>query len=296
GLQYFDMNKAIDERPTYVVFNGAVGSLVGDNALTAGVGERVRLFIGNGGPNLVSSFHVIGEIFDTVYQEGGDHPSHNVQTTLIPAGGAAIVEFKVEVPGTYVLVDHSIFRAFNKGALGMLKVDGPEDQIVYSGKEVDAVYLGKAAEGGDSEQRVAELRAEMDEEIKGNPRIATLTKEIQIAKGKGVYMQTCFVCHQMNGEGVPAQIPPLAKSDFLAQLTDEEAIHNVLAGRTGEVVVNGKKYNGTMTPLNYLSDDQIANVLTYVRNSFGNEGSPISPAQVRKVRATTAPPEANPFE
>ena len=68
-----------------------------------------------------------------------------MQTTLIPAGGAAIVEFKVEVPGTYILVDHSLFRAFNKGALGMLKVDGPANQLVYSGKEVDAVYLGKAA-------------------------------------------------------------------------------------------------------------------------------------------------------
>ena len=80
---------------------------------------------------------------------------------MIPAGGAAIVEFKVEVPGTYVLVDHSLFRAFNKGALGMLRVDGPPNQLVYSGKEVDAVYLGKAAGGSESEKRVAALKAEM---------------------------------------------------------------------------------------------------------------------------------------
>jgi len=296
GLQYFDLNKAIDERPTYVVFNGSVGSLVGDNAIRANVGEKVRLFVGNGGPNLISSFHVIGEIFDTVYQEGGTHPSHNVQTTLIPAGGAAIVEFKVEAPGTYVLVDHSLFRAFNKGALGMLKVEGPTDQIVYSGKEVDAVYLGKAAEGGDSEKRVAELRAEVAAEIKGNPRIATLSKQIQMTKGRGVYMQTCFVCHQMNGEGVAAQIPPLAKSDFFDKMTNKEAIHTVIAGRTGEVIVNGKKYNGTMTPLNYLTDEQIANVLTFVRNSFGNEGAAVLPDEVKNVRATIAPPEANSFE
>jgi nitrite reductase (NO-forming) len=296
GLQYFDMNKAIDEKPTYVLFNGAVGALVGDKAITAKSGETVRLYVGNGGPNLTSSFHVIGEIFDTVYLEGGTQKSHNVQTTMIPSGGSAIVDFKVEVPGTYILVDHSLFRAFNKGAIGMLKVEGPTDQIVYSGKEVDAVYLGKAAEGADSEKRVAELRAEVAAEIKGNPKIATLTKEIQIEKGRGVYMQTCFVCHQMNGEGVPAQIPPLAKSDYFAKMSNEEAIHTVIAGRTGEVIVNGKKYNGTMTPLNYLSDDQIANVLTYVRNSFGNEGGAISMAEVKKVRATIAPPEANPFE
>ena len=296
GLQYFDMNKATDERPTYVLFNGAVGSLVGDKALTAKVGEKVRLYVGNGGPNLTSSFHVIGEIFDTVYLEGGSQKSHNVQTTMIPSGGSAIVDFKVEVPGTYILVDHSLFRAFNKGAIGMLKVEGAANQIVYSGKEVDAVYLGKAAAGGDSEKRITELRAEVAAEIKGNPKIATLTKEIQVEKGRGVYMQTCFVCHQMNGEGVPAQIPPLAKSDYFARMTDDEAIHTVIAGRSGEVIVNGKKYNGTMTPLNYLNDDQIANVLTYVRNSFGNEGTSVSAEDVKRVRATIAPPAANPFE
>src|SRR5215831_11144494 len=134
------MQKAIDERATYVVFNGSEGALVGDRALTANVGERVRMFVGNGGPNLVSSFHVIGEIFDRVFQEAGDRATHNVQTTLIPAGGAAIVELGLEVPGTFVMVDHSIFRAFNKGALGMLKVNGPENKEIYSGREVDEVY------------------------------------------------------------------------------------------------------------------------------------------------------------
>src|SRR6185295_51877 len=87
GLQQFDMTKAVDERPPYVVFNGSVGSLVGERAITARAGENVRLFVGNGGPNLVCSFHVIGEIFDAVYQEGGTVPNQrNVQTTLIPAG------------------------------------------------------------------------------------------------------------------------------------------------------------------------------------------------------------------
>src|SRR3569833_613790 len=110
------MQKAIDERPTYVVFNGSEGALVGDNALSAKTGDRVRLFIGNGGPNLVSSFHVIGEIFDKVWFEGGTRFQENVQTTLIPSGGAASADFKLEAPGSYIMVDHSIFRAFNKGA------------------------------------------------------------------------------------------------------------------------------------------------------------------------------------
>ena len=145
GMQAFDMTKAIDEHPDYVVFNGKVGSLAGDNSLTAKVGETIRIYMGNGGPNLVSSFHVIGEIFDKVYVEGGDLINKNIQTTLIPAGGAAIVEFKVDVPGTLILVDHSIFRAFNKGALGMLKVDGKENTKIYSGTKQEGIYL---QEGG----------------------------------------------------------------------------------------------------------------------------------------------------
>src|SRR5262245_24262981 len=136
GVQPFSMEKALAEIPDYVVFNGAVGAIAGDNAMPARVGDRIRLFVGNAGPNLVSSFHLIGEIFDTVYQEGGIVPTQRqVQTTLIPAGGSAIVEFATDVPGTYILVDHSIFRAFNKGAIGMINVSGDYNQLVYSGKQ-----------------------------------------------------------------------------------------------------------------------------------------------------------------
>ena len=296
GLQTFDQEKATDERPTYVVFNGSVGALVGDKAITANVGETVRLYVGNGGPNLLSSFHVIGEIFDLVYPEGGTIASQkNVQTTLVPAGGSAIVEFKVEVPGTFIIVDHSLSRAFNKGALGMLKVAGPENLLVYSGKEIDAVYLGRqAAAGSESEKQVASLQAQMKEAIKADPKIVGLTKDIQIAKGKGVFMQTCFVCHQMEGQGIPAQIPPLASSDYL--MSDKaRSIRAVLQGMSGEIIVNGKKYNGTMVPLNYLSDEDIANVMTYVRNSFGNSGDAVSIAEVQRIRSE-APPPANPAD
>ena len=133
GLQHFNLDNARREDPHYVVFNGRVGSLTGERTLKAKVGESVRMYVGNGGPNLVSSFHVIGEIFDAVYPEGavGSSPQKNVQTTLIPAGGAAIVEFKLEVPATYILVDHSIFRAIDKGALGLLEVSGPEAPDVF---------------------------------------------------------------------------------------------------------------------------------------------------------------------
>lgn len=132
GLQDFDQDKGVDENPTYVVFNGKKNALMGDKMLEAKVGETVRLYVGNAGPNLASSFHVIGEIFDRVYVEGGSKINENVQTTLIPAGGAVIVEFKVEEPGEYILVDHSIFRAFNKGAIGKLKVTGEKNPQVYN--------------------------------------------------------------------------------------------------------------------------------------------------------------------
>jgi nitrite reductase (NO-forming) len=133
GLQSLDMEKGIDERPTYVVFNGSVGALTGDHALQAKVGERVRIFFGDAGPNLTSSFHVIGEVFDNVYQEGGSMATqHNVQTTMVPSGGSVIVEFGVEKPGDLILVDHSIFRAFNKGALGILQVTGPDNPKVFA--------------------------------------------------------------------------------------------------------------------------------------------------------------------
>ncbi len=134
GLMEFDNDKAVAEHPDYVLFNGKKGALLGENMIEAKVGETVRLFVGNGGPNLTSSFHVIGEIFDNVYLEGGSTISHNIQTTMIPAGGAAIVEFKCDVPGEYVLVDHSLSRAFNKGAIGKLKVTGNDNPKVFSAK------------------------------------------------------------------------------------------------------------------------------------------------------------------
>lgn len=132
GLQAFSPEKAALEEPTYIVFNGRVGSMMDEHALKAKVGDNVRIFVGNGGPNCVSSFHVIGEVFDRVYSEGStSNPGTDIQTTLIPAGGSAVVEFHCEVPGTYTMVDHAIFR-LDKGAVGMLKVEGEPAPHIYS--------------------------------------------------------------------------------------------------------------------------------------------------------------------
>jgi nitrite reductase (NO-forming) len=273
GEQPFSMQKALDENPDYVLFNGSVGSMIGDKALTAKVGETVRLFVGNGGPNLVSSFHVIGEIFDRVAQEGGSTYNENIQTTLIPAGGAAMVEFKVEVPGTFIIVDHSIFRAFNKGALAMLKVEGEANKTIYSGKQDDRVYH---PEGG----AVQEIRAAASKVAVP----ATRTKVERIKRGKRIYNTICFACHQATGLGVPAAFPPLAKSDYL-MADKKRSISAVVHGMQGPIVVNGKKFFGVMPAVPNLNDDDVASVLTYVRNAWGNKGDAVTVAEVKEVRA-----------
>ena len=267
GLQTFDMKKAVNEDADYVVFNGKVGALTGDNAITANIGETVRLYVGNGGPNLTSSFHVIGEIFDNVHVEGGDLINANVQTTSIPAGGAAIVDFKVDVPGTFIIVDHAIFRAFNKGALGMLKVKGSEKANLYSGVIQEGIYN---PEGSTLQSMPGE------EDVKTKTRNKTLAESI--ASGKQIYTNTCFACHQANGEGIASAFPPLAESDYL-NADVNRSINIVLHGKTGEITVNGQKYNSVMTK-QALTNEEVADVLTYVYNSWGNNKTHVKTSDV----------------
>jgi len=269
GLQPFSMVKVIDERPDYVVFNGAVGAVTGDKSLTAKVGETVRLYFGVGGPNLTSSFHVIGEVFDRVWAEGNmAQVTRDVQTTMVPAGGSAIVDFKVEVPGTYILVDHSLSRAFNKGALGMLKVEGPDNKLVYSGKITDEVYLPEG-----TQIRVSET-----------PQAAPplKTKKELMDRGKSVYAANCAACHQASGQGIPKAFPPLARSDYL-NADKARVIRVVTGGLQGPVTVNGEKYAGVM-PAWTLSDDDVAAVLSYIYGSWGNSGKEVTAKDVKAAR------------
>ncbi len=129
--QQVDMAKLSAEQPEYYVFNGAVGSLTKTHKLVADVGQTVRVYFGVGGPNKMSSFHIIGGVFDTVYEEGSlSGVKHDVQTTIVPPGGAAIVEMKMQYPGKYMLVDHALTRA-GKGLVGLLEVQGKADPVVY---------------------------------------------------------------------------------------------------------------------------------------------------------------------
>lgn len=265
GLQNFDMQKAVDEKPTYVLLNGADGALTGKNSLTANIGEKVRLYFGVGGPNLTSSFHVIGTIFDRVYGDGGSHYQENVQTTQVPPGGSTIVEFVPKVPGNLTLVDHSLTRAFNKGAVGLLAVSGaPQPEIFGVGEKrplpatAGAVVAAKAAA----------------------PQLPA--GDAMLARGKAVYERICAACHLPDGTGVARVFPPLANSDFFQERPYEMA-YIVLHGRSGKLVVNGEHYNGVMPPQD-LNDNDVAAVINYI-NVAMNQGKPVlTPEQVSEMR------------
>jgi nitrite reductase (NO-forming) len=273
GPQHFSMEKALREQPEYVVFNGRVGALMGDKALKVDVGESARIYLGNAGPSLVSSFHVVGEIFDSVYSEGGILPNqHNVQTTIVPVGGSAMVEFAVEVPGDYQLVDHSMFRAFNKGAMGALKAEGKENLLVFSGKTAEEIY------------RPATRLEQLVKTADGTS--GPLTDVELLEKGAHVYSTLCVTCHQADGQGTPGVFPPVASSDYL-MADKERSIRILLEGLKDEITVNGAVYRGTM-PKFPLTDAQIASALTFVRNSFGNKGDPVRVEEVQRVREAGA--------
>lgn len=268
GLQPFDMQKLLLEQPTYVLFNGREGSLTGSNALASKVGDTVRLFVGDGGPNLVSSFHVIGQIFDDANVEGGTLVNHNVQTTVVPAGGATMVQMQTLVPGTFLLVDHSITRAFMQGALGELKVSGPSRPDLYN----------KVSSGPIPGAVIPE------------PQVAAASNPIDaMADGRRVFTQICAACHQGNAMGLPGAFPPLAMSDYLNS-DPKRAIGIVLNGLSGKITVNSTGYESVMPPQGpQLNNDEIANVLTYALNNFNNKGGTVSAAEVKAVREASTP-------
>ncbi|HIG34323.1 MAG TPA: nitrite reductase, copper-containing [Candidatus Poseidoniales archaeon] len=137
GHQEFDDNALFDEMPTYVVFNGKFATFTGESTIEAEVGETMRIYFGVGGPNTVSSFHLIGEIFDSVYNLGDlvSAPLQSVQTVLVAPGGAVVVDVTFDVPANYILVDHSLTRAFHKGAVGIISVTGSEDPTIIDDSE-----------------------------------------------------------------------------------------------------------------------------------------------------------------
>jgi copper-containing nitrite reductase len=135
GLQQFSTANLMDEKPQYFVFNGAVGALTEQHPMPATVGETVRVFFGNAGPNQTSSTHIVGEIFTRVYQLGSlsSPVLTDVQTVGVPSGAAAILEFAARLPGKFAMMDHAISR-MAKGNMAVFDVTGPENaDLMYPG-------------------------------------------------------------------------------------------------------------------------------------------------------------------
>ena len=153
----------------------------------------------------------------------------------------------------------------------MLKVEGKENKNIYSGTIQEGIYL---PEGGTIQKMPGGSTAKT--------AVPKRTVEEKIKIGKEIFGTTCFACHQSEGQGIPSTFPPLAKSDYL-NADSKRAITTILHGLTGEVTVNGKKYNNVM-PAQNLSDDEIANVLTYIYNSWGNNKTEITPEMVKALR------------
>ena len=163
----------------------------------------------------------------------------------------------------------------------MIKVTGDENKVVYSGKQDDRVYQ---LEGG-AIQSIPQAESK--------PKAAA-TKDERIAQGKTVYTTICAACHQPEGQGIPNAFPPVAKSDFL-NADVKRSIQVVLHGLTGAVKVNGATYNSIMPKLD-LNDEQVANVLTYVYSQWENNGTEVTPEQVKEVRAIPVDAAKDPHE
>src|SRR3546814_1226091 len=188
-----------------------------------------------------------------------------------------MMDFPLEVPGSYVMVDPAIFRAVNKAALAIRKAEGKERPEIYSGKEVDAVYIGDYANANSKAVGEAAQAAEAGE----------LTTEDQANAGEALFAGTCSTCHQANGQGLEGVFPPLANSDWIA--ADPKRLPAViLHGLSGHVQVNGVDYNSVMPPMSQLTDDEVANISTYVLNSWGHPGGTITKEEAARPEEHTS--------
>jgi copper-containing nitrite reductase len=139
----FSYPRGLDETANVMVFNGKESALTRDNPLKCSTGNNIRIFFGNAGPNLISSFHILGGVFEKVYRDGDvlSPPGRFIQTTMVPPGGAVIVDMKMLVPGTYTIIDHAIFR-LDKGLVGYLNVSGKQRPDISASAQPPAPCIG----------------------------------------------------------------------------------------------------------------------------------------------------------
>jgi nitrite reductase (NO-forming) len=267
-----DFQKMREERPDEVVFNG-VAFQYKDHPLPATPGGLVRIYFVNAGPNLWSSFHVIGGIFDKVYP-GGDAADaiSGVSTYTVGPGAGAIFDITLDQPGNYVFVDHDMAHAII-GAQGVLQV-GSAAQIAAEKPPITAAKAPAVA------TTVAPAL--------GTPPNASTPAgpyKFDPAHGASLYASTCAACHQGTGMGLPGAFPPLKDNPAVLNADPTKQISVILHGLQGEAI-NGVTYPSAMPPFgSALSDADVADIANHERSSWGNQGRLITADQVKAVRA-----------
>ena len=207
GLQPFDMEKAIDERPTYVVFNGAEGALTGDKALTANAGrDACASSSATAAPTSCRASTSSARSSTRSRSRAASRFQENVQTTLIPAGGAAMWTSTSRCRAATSSSTTAFSAPSTRARSAILKADGEPNLAIYSGKEVDEMYLGDRAQPNLAAVSKAAAAAKSGE----------LTLQQQVEAGKALFAGTCSTCHQPDGAGLQGVFPPLARSDYIA--------------------------------------------------------------------------------
>ena len=264
-----DFQKMKDERPDEVVFNG-VAFQYKDHPLTAAPGKLVRIYFVNAGPDLWSSFHVIGGIFDKVYP-GGDAADavKGVSTYSVGPGAGAIFDITLDQPGNYVFVDHDMAHAII-GAQGVLQVG---DAAAIAG-EKPPITAGPAPAVAVAAPPASAAASAPAGPYKFDP-----------AHGASLYASTCSACHQGTGMGLPGAFPPLKDDPVVLNPDPTEQIDTILHGAHGRSI-GGTTYPSAMPPFgSALSDADVADIANHERTSWGNQGKPITADQVKAVRA-----------
>lgn len=265
-----DFQKMKDERPDEVVFNG-VAFQYKDHPLTAAPGKLVRIYFVNAGPDLWSSFHVIGGIFDRVYP-GGDAAQaiSGVSTYSVGPGAGTIFDITLDQPGNYVFVDHDMAHAII-GAQGVLQVG---DAAAIAGEKPPIAASAARVATAAPPPSAPPASAAPAGPYKFDP-----------ARGASLYATNCSACHQATGTGLPGAFPPLKDDPVVMNPDPTEQIDTILHGAHGRTI-GGTTYPSAMPPFGpALSDADVADIANHERSSWGNQGKPITADQVKAERA-----------
>lgn len=264
-----DFEKMLQERPDEVVFNGAAFQYR-DHPLPVAAGERVRIYFVDAGPDLWSSFHVIGAMFDKVYPDAdAAHALSGVSTYTVGPGAGAIFDLVIPEPGKYAFVDHDMAHEII-GAQGIFDVHEP------------GAAPAQATASPSPALSTAPSQAAANPAVVSEPA-GPYTYDA--ARGAALYSANCAACHQPTGTGLPGAFPPLKDNPVVQDPNATKQIETILHGLHGQNVM-GAVYPTAMPPFeSVLNNVQIADIINHERSSWGNHGKLVTADQVKAVRA-----------